>query len=56
MNINLVCPIIVLTNETNPNIRKSDFQKLMLLVDKNNNLVNIKVNSKNTLKSLLRKK
>lgn len=56
MKINIVCPIIVLKNEANPDIRKSNLQKLMLLVDKNNNLVNVEVNGNYTLKTILREK
>jgi len=56
MNINLVCPIIVLENQLNPNIRKSDVKKFKLLVDNNNNLVNVMVENNKTLKSILRDK
>ena len=56
MKINIVCPIIVLKNEANPDIRKSNLQKLMLLVDKNNNLVNVEINGNYTLKTILREK
>ena len=56
MNINLVCPIFVLESELNPNIRKSDVKKLKLLVFHDRNLVNIKVENKNTLKTILRDK
>lgn len=56
MNVNLVCPIIVLDNEQNPNIRKNDVKKFKLLVDKNNNLVNINVNNNANLKDIVRKK
>lgn len=56
MNINLVCPIIILENESNPNIRKNDLKKFKLLVDNDNNLVNIPVNNNNTLKTMLRDK
>lgn len=56
MNINLVCPIIVLENELNPNIRKSDVKKFKLLVDKDNNLVNVMVTNNNTLKTTLKDK
>ena len=56
MNINLVCPIIVLENELNPNIRKSDVKKFKLLVDNNNNLVNVIIDDKKNLKTTLRDK
>lgn len=56
MNINLVCPIIVLENELNPNIRKSDVKKFRLLVDNNNHLVSVGLNDKNTLKDVLKNK
>ena len=56
MNINLVCPILVLESELNPNIRKSDVKKLKLLVDHDYNLVNVMVENKNTLKMLLKDK
>lgn len=56
MNINLVCPIIVLENELNPNIRKSDVKKFKLLVDNDNNLVNVMVTNNNTLKTTLKDK
>lgn len=56
MYINLVCPVIVLENELNPNIRKSDVKRFKLLVDKDNNLVTIKVNNLLSLKKMLRDK
>lgn len=56
MHINLVCPVIVLENELNPNIRKSDVKKFKLLVDQNNNLVNLTVNTPLSLKKILRDK
>lgn len=56
MNVNLVCPIIVLENELNPNIRKSDVKKFKLLVDKDNNLVNVMVTNNTTLKTTLKDK
>lgn len=56
MNINLVCPIIVLENELNPNIRKSDVKKFKLLVDNDNNLVNVLVTDNSTLKTTLKDK
>ena len=55
MNINLVCPIVVLENELNPNIRKSDVKKFKLLVDNNNNLANVIIDD-NNLKTTLRAK
>lgn len=56
MNINLVCPIVVLENELNPNIRKSDVKKFKLLVDNNNNLVNVIIDDNKNLKTTLRAK
>lgn len=56
MNINLVCPIVVLENELNPNIRKSDVKKFKLLVDNNNNLVNVIIDDNKNLKTTLRDK
>lgn len=57
MNINLVCPIIVLDNEQNPNIRKNDIKTLKLLVSKNSyNLVSVKLNEPKDIKSTLRDK
>lgn len=57
MNINLVCPIMVLDNETNPNIRKNDIKTLKLLVSKNSyNLVSIKLNEPQDIKRVLRDK
>ena len=54
MNVNLICPIIILENESNPNIRKNDVKKFKLLVDSNNNLITIKVNITTTLKEIAR--
>ena len=56
MNINLVCPLIVLDNEENTNIRKNDLKKLKILVDKNGNLIKANVNSEATLKEIIRDK
>lgn len=56
MNINLVCPLIVLDNEENTNIRKNDLKKLKILVDKNGNLITAKVDSEATLKEIIREK
>ena len=56
MNINLVCPLIVLDNEENTNIRKNDLKKLKILVDKNGNLITAKVDSEATLKEIIRGK
>lgn len=56
MNIKLVCPVIVLENEINPNVRKNDIKKLKLLVDSDDNLVSVTVENKRTLKDLLRNK
>lgn len=56
MNINLVCPIIVLENELNPNIRKTDVKKLKLLVDNHGNLVNITLDNNNSIKEILKNK
>lgn len=55
MNVNIVCPILVLDNELNPNIRKNDVKKLKLLVDSNNKLVTIKA-SNETLKDTIKNK
>lgn len=56
MNVNLVCPIIVLENEINPDIRKNDVKKFKLLVDSSGDLVSIKVNDTVTLKDALKNK
>ena len=56
MNIKLVCPVIVLENEINSNVRKNDIKKLKLLVDSDDNLVSVTVENKSTLKDLLRNK
>ena len=56
MHLNLVCPIIVLENELNPNIRKTDVKKFKLLVDKDNHLVNVPVNQALSLKKILKDK
>ena len=56
MNIKLVCPVIVLENEINSNVRKNDIKKLKLLVDSDDNLVSVTVENKRTLKDLLRNK
>lgn len=56
MNVNLVCPIIVLENETNPDIRKNDVKKFKLLVDSSGDLVSVKVNDTVTLKDILKDK
>lgn len=56
MNINLVCPIIVLENELNPNIRKNDAKKFKLLVEHNEDLVNIIIDNNNSIKDTLRNK
>ena len=60
MNINLVCPIIVLDNELSSNIRKNDIKKLKLLVlKKNNSLVSTRLTEvkgiKDTLKETIKK-
>lgn len=55
MEVNLICPIIVLDNESNPNIRKNDVKKLKLLVDSNNNLVTTDALNK-SLKEAVREK
>lgn len=55
MKINLVCPIIVLDNESNPNIRKNDIKTFKLLVSKKaNNLVSIRLNEAKDIKNTLR--
>ena len=54
MNVNLICPIIVLENETNPDIRKNDVKKFKLLVNSNGDLVNVKVNDNITLKDMVK--
>lgn len=56
MNINLICPVIVLENESNPNIRKNDVKKFKLLVDLNGNLIRANVTSPNTLKEIMKNK
>lgn len=56
MKINLVCPIIVLENEINPNIRKSDVKKFKLLVDDDNHLLSVTISDKSTLKDVLKNK
>lgn len=56
MNIKLVCPVIVLENEINSNVRKNDIKKLKLLVDNDDNLVSVTVENKSNLKKLLRNK
>lgn len=56
MNLKLVCPVIILENEINPNIRKNDIKKFKMLVDYNNNLVSVKVDNNTTLKDLVRNK
>ena len=56
MNVNLVCPVIVLENEINPDIRKNDVKKLKILVDSNGVLVNVKVDDNMTLKQIVRNK
>lgn len=56
MNIKLVCPIIVLENELNSNIRKNDIKKFKLLVDNDDNLVSVKIENNSTLKTVLRDK
>lgn len=56
MGVNLICPVIVLENETNPDIRKNDVKKLKILVDSSGDLVNIKVDDNTTLKQIVRNK
>lgn len=56
MNINLICPVIVLENELNPNIRKNDIKKFKVLVDSKFNLLSIKVKNASTLKEIVRTK
>ena len=55
MNINLVCPIMVLENKTNTNIRKTDTKVLKLLVTKENEeLVTIPLIGTKDIKKVLR--
>lgn len=55
MKINLVCPIIVLDNESNPNIRKNDIKTFKILVSKkDHNLVSVRLNDALDIKSTLR--
>lgn len=54
VNINLVCPFIVLENETNSDIRKNDLKKFKMLVDLENNLIRINIKSNETLKDILK--
>lgn len=57
MNINLVCPVIVLDNESNSNIRKTDIKKFKLLVSKKDkSLVKVQLNSLEDLKGKLKEK
>ena len=56
MKLNLVCPLIVLDNEINPDIRKNDVKKFKLLVDNNNDLINVEVNVCADLKESIRDK
>lgn len=56
MKVKVVCPILVLDNEINPNIRKNDVKKFKLLVDNNKRLVNIEVNNCISLKESIRNK
>lgn len=56
MDIKLVCPVIILENELNPNVRKNDIKKFKLLVDNDDNLVSVTVENKSNLKKLLRNK
>ena len=44
MNVNLVCALIVLENETNSDIRKNDLKKFKILMDSKNNLLKINEN------------
>lgn len=57
MNIKLVCPIIVLDNESNSNIRKNDIKSLKLLVNKkDNSLVSIALDEAKDVKNALKDK
>ena len=57
MNINLVCPIIVLDNESNSNIRKNDIKSFKILVNKNDkSLVNLKLTEPKDIKTTLKSK
>ena len=57
MNINLVCPIIVLDNESNSNIRKNDIKTFKILVSKNDkSLVNLKLTEPKDIKTSLKSK
>lgn len=56
MNIKLVCPIIVLENELNEDIRKNDIKKFKLLVDNDDHLLSVKIENNSTIKTVLRNK
>ena len=56
MNINLVCPILVLDNESNSNIRKNDIKTLKLLVNKKDkSLISVCLNEVKDIKDTLKK-
>lgn len=55
MNINLVCPVIVLDNESNSNIRKNDIKSFKLLVNrKDRSLLSVKLTEAKDIKGILR--
>ncbi|MCX4365284.1 MAG: hypothetical protein OSJ70_05880 [Bacilli bacterium] len=55
MKINLVCPIIILDNVSNPDIRKNDVKIFKLLVNKRDNgLVSVGLNENKSIKNTLR--
>lgn len=55
LNINVVCPFVVLENELNEDIRRNDLKKFKILVDKDDNLVKINIKALETLKDSLKK-
>lgn len=56
MKIRVVCPIIVLENEENPNIRKNDVKRFKLLVDSEDNLVSAEISLETSIKKSMRDK
>ncbi len=56
MKVNIVCPIIVLENEKNLNVRKNDQKHLKLLVSNDNELLSVFLTKITTLKEVLRTK
>ena len=56
MKVNIVCPILVLENEKNLNVRKNDQKHLKLLVSNDNDLLSVSLTKPTTLKEVLRTK